>query len=123
VDVETNRIDLDRSDDDVIVVIVEGEHDVHTAPTLREEIESIAVERKPFVIDLSSATFIDSSVLRVLLEARRLAQESKVGFAIALDGETPGVSRILEVTGLMPLFPVLGGREDAIEAARSGPAP
>jgi anti-sigma B factor antagonist len=90
---------------------------------LSEQLEALLQERIPLVVDLTPATFVDSSVLRVLLEARRHAQEQKVGFAIALDGETPGVSRILEVTGLMPVFPVMQGREDAVEAARSGPVP
>jgi anti-sigma B factor antagonist len=37
-------------------------------------------------------------------------------------GETvePGVQRILDITGLVPVLPVLSRREDAIEAARNG---
>ena len=30
----------------------------------------------------------------------------------------PGVRRILDITGLVPVLPVLDGREEAIEAAR-----
>jgi len=72
------------------------------------------------VVDLTPATFIDSSVLRVLLEARRQAHEEGLGFAIALgSGEAPGVRRVLEVTGLISVFPVLPAREAALEAAKS----
>jgi anti-sigma B factor antagonist len=120
--VETNRIELDRSHDGAVVVVLKGEHDVYTAPSLREQINAVILERVPFVIDLSQATFIDSSVLRVLLEARRQAQEEGLGFAVALgDGEATGVRRILEVTGLLPVFPVLPARDAALEAAKSGP--
>jgi anti-sigma B factor antagonist len=121
--VEPNRIELDRSDSGVVVVVLTGEHDVYTAPSLRDRINSVIAERSSFVIDLTPATFVDSSVLRVLLEARREAEEAGLGFAVALgDGEAPGVRRVLEVTGLMPVFPVLPAREAALEAARSGGA-
>ena len=40
------------------------------------------------MVDLTPATFVDSSVLSVLLEARREAEERGLGFAVALgDGE------------------------------------
>jgi anti-sigma B factor antagonist len=119
--VDSNRIELDRTTDDVVVVLVEGEHDVYTAPTLKERIESVIEEGSPFVVDLTPATFLDSSILRVLLEARRRAQERGLGFAVALEpSNAAGVRRVLEVTGLMPVFPVLPARATAVEAARSG---
>jgi anti-anti-sigma factor len=118
--VEQNRIELDRSDSGVVVVVLKGEHDVYTAPALRERISSVIDEGGPVVVDLTPAQFIDSSVLRVLLEARRQADEKSLGFAVALgDGEAPGVRRVLEVTGLIPVFPVLPARKDALEVARS----
>jgi anti-sigma B factor antagonist len=118
--VEPNQIELDRSDG-VVVVVLSGEHDVYTAPALREKIESVIEESAPFIIDLTPTTFLDSSVLRVLLEARRHAEERGIGFAVALsDNEALGVHRILEVTGLIPVLPVLE-RQLALDAARAGP--
>jgi anti-sigma B factor antagonist len=122
--VESNRIELDRNNNGVVVVVVTGEHDVYTAPSLRDQIQSVIEEKAPFVIDLTPATFVDSSILRVLLEARRQAEESGLGFAVALgNGEGPGVRRILEVTGLMNVFPVLANREEALQTAKSAAAP
>jgi anti-sigma B factor antagonist len=122
--VESNRIELDRNYDGVVVVVVTGEHDVYTAPSLRDQIQSVIEEKAPFVIDLTPATFVDSSILRVLLEARRQAEETGLGFAVALgNGEGPGVRRILEVTGLMNVFPVLTNREEALQTAKSAKAP
>jgi anti-sigma B factor antagonist len=118
--VEQNRIELDRSDDGVVVVVLTGEHDVYTAPALRDRISSVIDEGASFVVDLTPTQFIDSSVLRVLLEARRQADEMGLGFAVALGSdETSGVRRVLEVTGLIPVFPVLPTRKDALEVARS----
>ena len=102
------------------VVVVEGEHDVYTAPSLSEQLDALLDEGMPFVIDLTPATFVDSSVLRVLLEARRRADEHGVGFAVALGQDDSGpVRRVLDITGLVPVLPVHSGRDAAIEAARS----
>jgi anti-sigma B factor antagonist len=119
--VEAGRIDVDRSDTGVVVVVVGGEHDVSTAPSLRDRVTAVLEERTPLVIDLTPASFLDSSVLRVLLEARRRAHEEDLGFAVALGhDEAPEVRRILEITGLIPVFPVLSDRSEALERARSG---
>jgi anti-sigma B factor antagonist len=120
--VQENRIAVDRGDG-VAVVIVEGEHDVYTAPALNEQLDALLAEGVPFVIDLTPATFVDSSVLRVLLEARRRAEERGVGFAVALgQDETGPVRRVLDITGLVPVLPVHSGRDAAVEAARGGAA-
>jgi anti-anti-sigma factor len=116
--VQENRIAVDRGDG-VAVVVVEGEHDVYTAPTLSEQLHELLKEGLPVVVDLTPATFVDSSVLRVLLETRREAGERRIGFAVAIgqDDSAP-VRRVLDITGLLPVLPVHDEREDAIEAAR-----
>jgi anti-anti-sigma factor len=119
--VQPGQIELDRSDTGVVVVVVSGEHDLSTAPALQERISAVLDEGAPLVIDLTPASFLDSSVLRVCLEARRRALEEELGFAVVLgEGEAPEVRRILDVTGLIPVFPVLTDRAEALEAARSG---
>ena len=118
---QENRIELDRSDGGVAVVVVKGEHDVYTAPSLSEQLDSLLGEHVPFVIDLTKATFVDSSVLRVLLEAKRKADEGDIGFAVAVGQDDTGpVRRVLDITGLAPVLPVYAGRDEAKEAARSG---
>jgi anti-sigma B factor antagonist len=117
--VETHRIELDRTDDGVVIVAVEGEHDIYTASALREQVDDAFRSGTAVVIDLSDATFLDSSILRALLAARNQAEEQASGFAVALDGsKAPAVQRIFEVTGLLEVFPVLLGRKHAVEAAR-----
>jgi anti-sigma B factor antagonist len=95
---ETNPIVLDDSAGDVMVVVVEGEHDIYTAPTLRERLGEALARGGGVDVDLTTATIVDSSV-----------------------GETvePGVQRILDITGLVPVLPVLRGRDQAIAAART----
>ena len=120
---EARSIALDDAAGDVLVVHVSGEHDIYTAPTLRERLDQALKAERGVVVDLTATTFVDSSILGALLEGRRTAQERGIGFVVCI-GETvePGVQRILEITGLMPVLPVIRGREAALEAARSAPA-
>ena len=122
---DANPIVLDDALGDVVVVVVEGEHDIYTAPTLRDRLSEAIARGGGVVVDLSAATFVDSSVLGALLDARRRALESELGFVVCV-GETvePGVQRILDITGLVPVLPVVSGRDEAIDVARTnGSAP
>jgi anti-sigma B factor antagonist len=118
---EANPIVLDDSAGDVVVVVVEGEHDIYTAPTLRERLDEALGRGGGIVVDLTAATFVDSSVLGALLDSRRRALEAGQGFVVCIgDSVEPGVQRILDITGLVPVLPVLRRRDEAIEAARNG---
>jgi anti-sigma B factor antagonist len=117
---EVNPIVLDDAAGDVVVVVVEGEHDIYTAPALRERLDEAIERGGGIVVDLSGATFVDSSVLGALLDVRRRAIEAGQGFVVCVGGSIePGVQRILDITGLVPVLPVVNGREAAIEAARA----
>jgi anti-sigma B factor antagonist len=124
---DARTIALDDSHGDVLVVLVRGEHDIYTAPALRDRLdEALSATREGqagVLVDLSSATFLDSSILGALLEARRQALERGLGYVVYLGEEPePGVQRILEITGLVPVFPVVRARDEAFEAARSAPS-
>ena len=118
-DMDAHPIVLDDAAGDVIVVAIEGEHDIYTAPALRERLDEALERGGGVVVDLTRATFVDSSVLGALLDARRRALESDQGFVVCVGATVePGVRRILDITGLVPVLPVIEGREAAIEAAR-----
>ncbi len=117
---DANPIVLDESADDVVVVVVEGEHDIYTAPTLRERLEEALDRGGGVVVDLTGATFVDSSVLGALLDARRRALDADQGYVVCVGPQVePGVQRILDITGLVPVLPVMRGRDEAVTAARS----
>ena len=63
---------------------------------------------------------MDSSVLGALLDARRRALDAEQGFVVCIgDDVEPGVQRILDITGLVPVLPVVNGREEAIRTVRA----
>jgi anti-sigma B factor antagonist len=120
---DLNEIRLEPSDDGVVVASLEGEHDIYTAPALRDRMYGVIAEGRPLVVDLTGATFVDSSILGALLGARRRAHEAGLGFAVCCaESMDPGVRRILDVTGLVPVLPVVADREAAFDAARTAPA-
>ena len=90
------------------VITFTGEHDLNTAPDLRQKLAAELEDGFAIVVDLSGAEFVDSSILGAVLDARRRAREA--------------VERVLDVTGLRSSLPVHSTRAAAIEAARSGPA-
>ncbi|MGI8623659.1 MAG: STAS domain-containing protein [Solirubrobacteraceae bacterium] len=121
---DVRTIVLDDSHGDVLLVVVRGEHDIYTAPALRDRLhEALGGGPAGVVVDLSAATFLDSSILGALLEACRQAIERGLGYVVCLgEDPEPGVARILEITGLVPVFPVVRSPQEALEAARAAPA-
>ena len=113
--VDLGEISVERDEADIAVLTVRGEHDLNTAAQLRERLEALIGERRAVVVDLSPATFVDSSILGVILEARRIAEQAGRGYAVAHAEGAPAVTRVLEITGLRGELPV----HESVEAASS----
>jgi anti-sigma B factor antagonist len=119
--VHPGEVALKRTESGVVVVSLTGEHDLTTAAAVRECVDQALSQGAGVIFDLSGAGFIDSSIIGVVLDARRRADEAGVGFATALEDGAPAVRRVLDVTGLDTNLPVLGKVEEAVErAAGSG---
>jgi anti-sigma B factor antagonist len=119
--VRTGELALERKDSGLAVLTISGEHDLSTAPNLRRRLNALLDEGTATVIDLSPATFIDSSILGVILDGRRRAEEAEIGFAVARSNGSDAVDRVLEVTGLRAELPVHARREEAVAAASGNP--
>ena len=104
------------SGDDAVVVSFAGELDLYNAEEVRAPLlEALAAEPQLLVVNLEEVTFIDSTALGVLIEARsRMADRN--GFRLA----APGLEarRALEVSGLDRHFQVHDTVAEALEAAR-----
>lgn len=88
------------------IVRVRGELDLESGPRLREFLaREMARHDVAFIIDLSRVTFIDSSGLHALVASLRRAELLQRPFSLVLDAGGH-VARLLEVTGLGPMFTV-----------------
>ena len=86
---------------DQAVVALSGEHEAYTADKLARHLSALLAEGVGVSVDLRKATFIDSTVVGVLIAAHRRAQDAGLDFRLLVGGETGWpVRRLLEVTGL-----------------------
>ena len=104
-----------ETDDDVVVVTVDGELDLVTAPDLNDALGTVAGERA-LVVDLAGVEFIDSSGLSVLVNLNRNASRS--GTDLAFVAATPRVQSTFAITGLATVLPFHPDREQAIASVR-----
>jgi anti-sigma B factor antagonist len=98
---EATRLDLTDDVDGALVLV--GEIDSYTAPALAER---LANEPKVLVVDLAGVTFIDSSGLRILVEAHQARIDSDASFT--LRSPSAAVQRLLEISGLSSHLDVSG---------------
>ena len=102
------------------MVVVTGEHDLSTAPELERQLKAALESGAAVAVDLMETTFIDSSVLRVLICAREQAAERGIGFRVALGDSTGhGVRRLLELTDTERRLATAPTRAAAIAGARA----
>src|SRR5258708_1967116 len=87
------------------VVGLTGDIDLYTAPELKSELNRlIDAGARRIVVDLTAATFIDSTTLGVLLGALKRFRPS--GGELALVCSDPNIPRVFEITLLHRVFSV-----------------
>ncbi len=90
-------------DDGTVSLALEGELDLAGAHQLEESLAAAEKEEPTcLVVDLGSLAFIDSTGLRLLLQADARARER--GCELVLRPGEPAVQRVFEVTGALALL-------------------
>jgi anti-sigma B factor antagonist len=85
--------------DDRVVVSLDGELDMASAPLLERAVENVELAGATMVVlDLHQLEFIDSTGLRIILAARKRCQERDQEFAVTRGSAQ--VERLLSVTGM-----------------------
>jgi anti-anti-sigma factor len=98
----------------VAVVTLHGELDAYNAAAVRRELQTALDTGRTVVLDLRTATFLDSVVGGEILEARKEAKRRDVHLALVLsDSKANHVRRMLEQTNLIEIFDVYETPEDA----------
>ena len=97
----------------VVTVIVTGEVDLDTAPTVRDEVLRHLHGGASVHLDLGDVTFMDSSGLHVLLAASRRA--ALVGAQLRLVRVSARVQRLIELTGTQAVLEQRPANPEAAE--------
>ena len=78
--------------------MVYGELDIATAPELVEILARLRHHQHPVVVDLAEVTFMDSTGLTTLMDARLQAQRDDWTFAVQRPSRA--VKRVFELAGV-----------------------
>ena len=89
--------------DGEVVVRAAGEIDLATAPEFRERLSALtSVNGHDVMVDLADVSFIDSTGLVALVQARQSLESC--GRQLIIVRPSPAVTRVLEIAGLDRLF-------------------
>lgn len=102
------------------VVLAGGELDYEASPQLRAQLfEKITPGTRRVVLDLSLATFIDSTAIGVLVGASK--RLTAVGGSLAVVCTDENVLRIFEIAGIETMMTLYGSRDEALaRSVRAG---
>lgn len=94
-----------REDGDLLLGFIEGEIDTFTAPTLRDELDSIQIlEGLHVELDLSNVSFMDSTGLGVFVAFyKKIIKENA---HLKLVNLSSRLTRLFEITGLSELMDI-----------------
>ncbi len=96
------------------VIELPGESDAYTAPRIRSDLATALGSESPLVVDLSQATFVDSTIVSVLLEGLADCERLERPLLLLLpDDAAPEVHRLFEITGLTALLPLVRSWDEA----------
>ena len=108
-------------DDGTWLVTLHGDHDLATRPTLGGETNRIWARCRIAIIDLSHAAFIDSGVIRWLLDVERQLEEAGA-FTLSIVEGPPGgaAARVLELLRMRHVLACYPTLEDALAQSPPG---
>ncbi|HET8673019.1 MAG TPA: STAS domain-containing protein [Thermoleophilaceae bacterium] len=99
------QIVIEQRTSGVTRVRICGEADIRTAPEIQERLGELAREpRERLLIDLSEATFLDSTALAVLLETDRRLRARRGRLAVLCPD--PAMRELFVLVGHNLIFPV-----------------
>ncbi len=83
---------------------VSGEVDAHSSESFASALIAAATQSTEVKVDMSGVTFMDSSGLRVLVEAQQRAEAG--GPSLVLRSPSRQITRLLELAGLTENFEI-----------------
>jgi anti-sigma B factor antagonist len=108
------KIDV-NSKDGVVMMKLNGEVDVYTAPKLKSRLIDL-VDQGQFkiVVDLEEVDFMDSSGLGVLVGGLKRVRSHDGAIALVCTQEN--ILKIFRITGLVKVFPIFENQDQAVQS-------
>jgi anti-anti-sigma factor len=99
--------------DAIVAICLEGDFDLSNAAALGKEVDRALKKGNNLILDLSRATFIDSSVVHVLVRASEEVSRSERAVVVQL-GTAAVVERVLEIAEIERVLPRAHDRQEAV---------
>lgn len=107
------ELQVDNGTSGHTVIRVQGEIDLATAPELATALAEAVPIGRPIILDLSKVEFIDTSGVRVMLDARRQVNDHEhTSLTVVAPPNSPS-RRLLEMTELVAALAVVDTIDDA----------
>jgi len=115
-------IAVEHHRDDVWTVTLRGEHDVATAPQINGALDDLFAQGTQIILDLSEASFIDSTVLHAIVRGANHADEEdgRRFVVVAARGSFP--RHLMQIVALAERVRIFGDLEAALAAVGIVPA-
>lgn len=107
-------IRVDSQADGILAVCLDGDFDVANAPVLRGHIDSALDTGHDLIVDLSQATFIDSTVVTVLFAGAEAADRRNKTVVLQV-ATAPVVERVLELVAIERVLRRAHSRTEAVQ--------
>ena len=102
------------------VVTLGGDHDVASRDAIADAF-SVAGTGRDLLVDLTECTFIDSTIIKLLLQTMRALEEQDARLELVIDTDPRGhVARVAELMGIADVIPTHGSRSDGIRSLADG---
>ena len=98
------RLEFSGDESPAALLVLAGELDVSAAEVLTSTLEQVNTSAPGLILDMAAVTFIDSSGLRTLIQARQMFRNELA--SVTIRDPQPTTTRLLELTGLTDYFVV-----------------
>lgn len=93
-------------------VIPTGELDLSTAPELEPLVMDAITAGRHVVLDLRELEFMDSSGVRILIEAQNAAGDGPGRLTVVRPASRTAVGQVIEVSGIEPVLELVGDLDE-----------
>ena len=98
------------------VVTLGGDHDVSSLESI-EDAFRVAGAGRDLLVDLTACTFIDSTIIKLLLRTMRVLEATGARFELVIDPSPSGhVSRVAQLMGISEVIPTHETRSEGIRS-------
>lgn len=103
-----------NTQNDILIIIVEGNVDSKTAPELQQKIVEVTHDSKKVIIDMTKVEFVSSAGLRVLLMVYRQIKTNNG--IVVLVGVSEEIKEVMSMTGFINFFKIFENIDQSFSA-------